>query len=518
MPFSDQQRKALAWEWENHPEKRPQLEALLQQQQSAPQTPSPPPQTPQYGERGLPDWAPDVGTMAGNIGPSLGQLAKDVTAPIHSPVDTAKGLWKLGTGAVQKLIPGRQGNEEAVEGLARAMKDRYGGVSAIRNTLEQDPAGLAFDVGSLATGGAGMAAKGGKVGKLAAALSPTAAASSVVTKAGAALPHILGFTTGAKARPIQVAFEAGAEGGSRGRMFLDTMDGKIPMENVVAEAKNALGAMRQVKSEAFRKKRGEVFEAGGDKPLDLDAVVARIREDSPSGTYKGRTIDPETVRVRGDIDQALEAWSGLSTVEDMDALRQAVGAVRDSTQPHTQARVAADKAYHAIRDEITKQDPEYGRMLSDYAAASDEISNIEKALSLGEKAAVETGLRKLQSIVRNDVSSAYGQRGRYADRLKEHGADRIEDMIGASALNSWTPRGVQPVLAGGAVGTGLLTGASLPAVAAALPAMSPKAVGKAAFRLGQGTKKMTPLTDFFARYGDPTIYGAGQAGRAREGR
>lgn len=125
--------------------------------------------------------------MLKNIPGSALQLGKDLTAPIHSPIDTATGLWKVLSGAVQKIIPGAQDNERYADALGQAMVDRYGSVENALKTLQNDPVGILSDVAGVATGGAGLVAKTGLKGaataaKIAAALEPTAIAGSVAGK------------------------------------------------------------------------------------------------------------------------------------------------------------------------------------------------------------------------------------------------------------------------------------------------------------------------------------------------
>ena len=129
-----------------------------------------------------------LGEMAssavGNLPGSAWQFAKDVTAPIHSPVETAKGLGGLAAGVVQRMNrsqrsglgldeePGAQ--EQNVDALLDFVKERYGGLENIKRTVAKDPAGFFADIAGLAMGGGGLAAKAagtaGKVGKIGAAV------------------------------------------------------------------------------------------------------------------------------------------------------------------------------------------------------------------------------------------------------------------------------------------------------------------------------------------------------------
>ena len=79
---------------------------------------APPPESMGMGET--------LKSAATNLPGSLGQLAVDVTAPIHSPIQTGKGLYALATGLVNKLMPGSHPNEQAVDAMGNFLKDRYG--------------------------------------------------------------------------------------------------------------------------------------------------------------------------------------------------------------------------------------------------------------------------------------------------------------------------------------------------------------------------------------------------------
>ena len=59
---------------------------------------------------------------AKNIPGSAAQFAKDITAPIHSPIQTGKGIYGLAKGLVQMLVPGEQGSEENARNVGRFLK------------------------------------------------------------------------------------------------------------------------------------------------------------------------------------------------------------------------------------------------------------------------------------------------------------------------------------------------------------------------------------------------------------
>lgn len=97
-------------------------------------------------------WA-DVGSQAvGSLPSSALKLGEAITAPIHSPVQTIKGIGSL---VKEALIPwGEQTNTEAV---AKSMSDKYGSMENFKNAIASDPLGVASDMSMVLTGAGGMA-------------------------------------------------------------------------------------------------------------------------------------------------------------------------------------------------------------------------------------------------------------------------------------------------------------------------------------------------------------------------
>jgi hypothetical protein len=94
-----------------------------------------------------------------NIPKSAVQFGKNIVEPILHPIDTATNLYKIGSGAVQTLIPGEQENEQYAQAAWQFLKDRYGSMENIKKTFEEDPVGMAADVSTVFTGGAGLISK-----------------------------------------------------------------------------------------------------------------------------------------------------------------------------------------------------------------------------------------------------------------------------------------------------------------------------------------------------------------------
>ena len=131
-------------------------------------------------------------TSISNIPKSGLQFGKDITAFIHSPVQTAKGLYSLGKGLIELAIPGEQPDEATARAVGKFIVDRYYGWDNIKNTLATDPVGIVSDVAGLFTGGAALGAKvGGKAGQLASKVGTVAKAIDPATLAARGVGKVL---------------------------------------------------------------------------------------------------------------------------------------------------------------------------------------------------------------------------------------------------------------------------------------------------------------------------------------
>jgi hypothetical protein len=178
------------------------------------------------------------------------------------------------------------------------------------------------------------------------------------------------------------------------------------------------------------------------------------------------------------------------TPEGLDALKQSIGDIRDSTQFGTPARKAADTIYNTVKQQIQDQAPTYAGVMKDYSIASDTLKEIERGLSLpqGGKGTIDAAVRKLQSLLRNNVQTNYGNRLDLANTLASQGGQDIIPALAGQSMNSWMPRGMVGALekGGGALGM-ILNPSAIPHLLAAAPLASPRLMGEALYKYGQAS-------------------------------
>ena len=445
-------------------------------------------------------WAEVPGRAMEAFPGSAAQFGRDIMTPIMEPVETVKSLGNLALGMAQKLVPGEQAEEKYANAVGQFLADRYGGLEEVKRTMATDPVGFAADVSAVFTGGGALAARApgmaGRVGQVAGAVGravdPLAATARGIGAVGRGVvaptaATAFGVATGAGPMAITEAAKAGAKGGRAGRAFREQMRGIAPIEDVVTDTKTALERMRQERATTYRagmkgvKKDTTIIDF---KPIDK--ALAKVSE---VGVFKGQTIKPVAVGAMDEIRAVIEDWKRLDpaeyhTPEGLDALKQKIGAVGEGYDPVTQkqARIIADQAYNAVKNEIIQQAPEYAKVMKGYEQASELIRDIEKTLSANPKANVDATVRKLQSVMRNNASTNYGRRVDLAKELAERGAPELMPRLAGQALSSLPPRGIQGALL---APTALATAATQPWLLPALAGTSPRVAGEAAHAAGR---------------------------------
>lgn len=472
-------------------------------------------------------WGQAAATGVSNIPSSAAKFATDIVQPILHPIDTAVALKNIGHGLIEKTgLTGSREHEKYPDAVGQFFAERYGGMENLKKTMAEDPVGFAADISTVLTGGGSLAARApgvlGKVGEITRTagnitnpLTPVIKGGQAVGNAVAGTIGNLGTHTGGES--LKIAAKAGLEGGKAGETFLENMRGTAPLEDTVNAARSALGKMREERSTAYKSGMKSVAD-----PAVLDFVkiddafdkVSRIKN------FKGQDLSPTTANIRQELQSTLDGWRSLDprefhTVEGLDALKQKIGDIRDGAKYGTPERAMADRVYHGVRQTIVEQAPAYAKVMKGYEEASKQLKDIEKTLSLNPNAAVDTSLRKLQSVLRNNVTTNYGRRADLADYLVKAGAPHLMERLAGQTLNTWTPRGLGKLGMQLATEMGLIaagtTAAGFPGLAlagATLPMMSPRLMGEAAYKAGQIARpfKGVPMRDVSA-----PIYQAGRS-------
>jgi hypothetical protein len=446
--------------------------------------------------------AGEVATQAvTNLPSSFGRLVSDLYTAVTSPVQTAKSVLDLGAGLLQGALPERLvqaiGEDKESRDVARQVGqfyvERYGSIENAKKSIAEDPAGVMADVASILYGGGVLTPgrAGAQISRAGAAVDPLtiAARGAAATTGGVGrvLAPVLGMQTGVGAEPFRQAYRAGKEGGETAQAFRSNISGQTPMTDVLDSAKANLSEMRRQKGEEYR--AGMIDISKDQTILSFDGIDKAIDNVSKSVLFKGRTKKKDAAQKLSEAKKEIAEWKKLDpaeyhTPEGLDALKQSVGDILESIPFESKsARYAVGQVYDSIRSEINKQAPTYSKVMKGYESASDQIREIEKALSLGKQASVDTAMRKLQSLMRDNVQTNYGQRVDLARKLEQAGGREIMPALAGQSLSQLTPRGLQRATA---VPTSLAAGYVLDPTlgAASLATSSPRLMGEAAYGAG----------------------------------
>ncbi len=297
--------------------------------------------------------------------------------------------------------------------------------------------------------------------------------------------NLLGLSTGVGAEPIRQAVKAGRQGNAA---FVANMRGEVPIDDVLDDAKRGLDAMRAAKSAQYRS--GMVPIKNDKAILDFSDIDSAFQKANNVATFKAQVKNQRAADALGRMREAVDEWKQLDpaefhTPEGMDALKQRLSALLEGIPFEERgARLAAGEIYAATKKTIARQSPTYAQVMKDYQSASDGIKEIERALSLGDRASKDTAMRKLQSLMRNNVQTNYGNRLNLANELETGGNVELLPSLAGQAMSSATPRSLSGQIgSGGAILGSMMTGNPLPL--AALPFQSPRLVGETAYKIGE---------------------------------
>ena len=432
-------------------------------------------------------------TALKNVPGSAVQLGKNIITPLLKPVQTAKDIYSLGESIVGVIQPGEQGNEETARAVGQFLANRYGSLNAIKNTFANDPVGILADVSILFTGGGSLAARApgiaGKVGQgvktVGQTIDPITQTGKVVGNVGGKVgKNVLGLTTGVGSEAIKTAYAAGKTGGATQKAFTDNLRGNVSGDVAREQAISALQKMRSDKTTKYKKGMKDIEL---DKtPINFDKVENIVLKFDDAKSFKGVSelsgnAQKKLKTVYGLIDE-WKANPDLHNAKGLDMLKRRVDAEYPRGLNVGDSGVVITNIRNKIKDEIIKQAPGYQKVMQAYEDAIKLERELMQELSLGKNAAAGTTLRKLQSVMRNNVNTNYGNR---LEMLKTLDPSLLPVLAG-QALSTVTPRGLQSATATGTAALGYIE----PSILAALPFQSPRLMGELTLKSGQASRML----------------------------
>lgn len=462
-------------------------------------------------------WKDVPGEAFTNIPSSAKTMATGLYQAVTNPVQTVSGLMDVAAGGLQNALPkpvvnfvnqfetNPQAAQRAVQAANAAggmLKDRYGSVEGLKNTLAIDPVGAAGDLSLLLSGGGGLAARTPMLTKAAPVLRKAANITDPLYLAGKTAGKTydltsglvksgLGMKTGVGIEAIEQAAQAGRQGNTT---FLENMRGDVPMTNVLDDAQANLAQMNLNKQKDYRS--GMVDIKNDKSILDFKGIDQSLDNAQNMVSFKGKIKDQTAANVVEKMRAKIDDWKNsdpaeFHTPEGLDNLKQSLWEdFGKLPREEKTAFTAGKQIYDSVKNEIGKQAPTYAKVMKEYSDASELTKEIERALSLGQTASADTAMRKLQSLMRNNVNTNYGQRLNLAQQLESAGGRDLMPALAGQALSSKLPRGLQS--ATNIPSAFLAYGTGGPALAAVdLLASSPRLAGETSYKYGQLANALT---------------------------
>ena len=407
----------------------------------------------------------------------------------------------LKTASDPKIVANQMKMADAV---GQDYKNKYGDWEKIKTSFAEHPVNSLLDASIVLDAGATAAAKApmlaGKLSRAAALTNPFKVVGTTLEKAGKISTVPLGYSTGAGELAIQDAAKAGREGGSAQKAFEDNITGKESGTAVVQDAKAAAENLIEARSRSYLENMASTKQATA--PVDVAPINKAFVDLKNSLFVEGTndlTISKPALQKMKEIGQLLTKWQRNpkgNTAIGLDGLKRAIDDLMPAmTEQNANAARVVTVMRNAVKDAIVKQVPEYAKAMSEYETASNDIKEITKSLSLGDKASQDTALRKLQSVLRDNANSNYGTRLESVQKLEAAGAKDIMPKLAGQALRSKFPRGIAKYLTPGGIGLAAASAAGLasnPLLAlTAIPGIaltSPRLVGHLANYAGKGAR------------------------------
>ncbi|MCH1580793.1 MAG: hypothetical protein L7S55_08820, partial [Luminiphilus sp.] len=272
--------------------------------------------------------------------------------------------------------------------------------------------------------------------------------------------------------------------------FSENMRGAVDPADVVEDARGAFAQMKEDTRTEFAANKDALQLQQRD--IDFFPVAQELEALQDPFMYEGFNELSARGQAKMSEVQALvknfTANESAHTAYGLDALKRGIDNLYPSDINPGDDAVVVARARDVVKKAIVDQVPEYEALMKPYEQARKLEQEMQQALSLGRTAAADTALRKLQSVMRDNVNANFGSRLRLVEKLEKAGDSLLLPKLAGQDLQPMAPKGIAKVAAGGNV---LASAATLnPQSLALLPFTSPRLMGEGALAAGQGVRML----------------------------
>lgn len=326
-------------------------------------------------------------------------------------------------------------------------------------------------------------------------------ASMVASGVGRLAGESAGLATGVGYGAIKAGIDATAQGGDAGRAFAEGLKGSVSPEEVVTQARDALG---QVVSNRDAEYQTMLDGLKADKSTyDISPVIKET--DNQLNKFNIKTKDDGTLdfsrskfaldtTAQKDVQNLYDYVRSYGTKEGdlsavgIDNLKKVVGSYYS---PNSDYRAFTEGIRKATRS-VLEESPGYTKEMKAYGDMTDQIKDIKQGLSLGDKAMVETTFKKLTSSLRQNNEF----RTQIIRELDAATGGKLIPLIAGQQLSSLMPRGLAKYADIGVLGHILTGGTGIVPLLFTSMTTSPRLVGEFIRGLGLGSKITDKILEF----------------------
>lgn len=312
--------------------------------------------------------------------------------------------------------------------------------------------------------------------------------------------EILGATTGTGAGTIKQFSKAITEGGEGAKVARDALRNNIEPQEIVDEARTAFGTIIKNRSDDYSSQLSKLKTK--TNVIDHTPIIEKFNKQlddfgvfsNADGTLNF-SRSPGLGRYEKDlqaISKTLSEWGtrqGDNTIAGVDKLKQVIDDFRigssDSKKFDSFVTNLRSEAKNIIRKDLTKNKDlktllTYDKMLGDFEKSTKDIREIQKALSLGDKASTDTAFRKLSTVLRTNNEI----RQKAVQELNEITGGTLIPKIAGQQLSEILPRGIARTLGTVGAGAGVVGGVGILPMLKLAAVSSPRVVGELLNALG----------------------------------
>jgi hypothetical protein len=312
--------------------------------------------------------------------------------------------------------------------------------------------------------------------------------------------EILGATTGTGAGTIKQFSKAITEGGEGAKVAREALRGANAPQDIVDEARTALGTIIKNRSDDYSSQLSKLKTKSN--VIDHTPIIEKFNKQLEDfGVFSNADGTPNFSRSPGlgryekdlqGLSETLKDWGtreGDNTITGVDKLKQVIDDFRigsaDSKKFDSFVTNLRSEAKNIIRKDLTKNKDlktllTYDKMLGDFEKSTKDIREIQKALSLGDKASTDTAFRKLSTVLRTNNEI----RQKAVQEINEITGGTLIPKIAGQQLSELLPRGLARTVGTLGAGAGVVGGVGILPMLKLAATSSPRVVGELLNALG----------------------------------